>query len=135
MTVMVTDHEAVRRWAEEHGARPACVKGTGDGKDPGIIRLDSPGYSGAESLQSIGWDEWVHKFDESGLALIAGDEGSAPNFNKLVRRDTRRTSAGDREHAADQDTEDEEEEEFEEDDDFEEDEEEEQEEEAEKGVG
>ena len=122
MTVMLTDHEAVRRWAEEHGARPTCVKGTGDGQDPGIIRLDSPGHSGEESLQSIDWDEWFRKFDESGLALIVGDEDAAPNFNKLVRRDAIKTSAGsgtaqgrrqsaagDREHAAEKESEEEEE--------------------------
>jgi hypothetical protein len=65
-----TDHEEIRRWAEERGAHPACVKGTGDKGDVGMLRLDFPGYSGKQSLQPIGWDEFFEKFDERGLALL-----------------------------------------------------------------
>jgi hypothetical protein len=87
MSRTLTDHDSIRRWADEHGARPACVMGTGDGSDVGMIRLDFEGYSGEDSLQQIGWDDWFRKFDESQLALIVDDRGTAPNFNKLVRRD------------------------------------------------
>src|SRR5947209_4029419 len=54
----ITDHEEIRQWAEERGARPACVKGTGRKGDIGMIRLDFPGFSGEDSLQEISWDEW-----------------------------------------------------------------------------
>lgn len=87
----LTDHEQIREWAEERGARPACVRGTGGGEDVGMIRLDFPGYSGADSLQSVSWDAWFQKFDESNLALLVQDEtarGQQSNFNKLVSRDT-----------------------------------------------
>jgi hypothetical protein len=86
-----TDHEEIRRWAEARGAKPACVKGTGGGGEPGMIRLDLPGYSGSESLQPITWDEWFRAFDENGLALVYQDEtaeGEQSNFNKLVSRET-----------------------------------------------
>lgn len=85
-----TDHEQIRRWAEERGAKPACVRGTGDKDDVGMIRLDFPGYSGEDKLQPISWDEWFEKFDERKLALIYQDEtagGQKSNFNKLVSRD------------------------------------------------
>lgn len=85
-----TDHEQIRRWAEERGAKPACVRGTGDKEDVGMIRLDFPGYSGEDKLQPISWDEWFAKFDERKLALIYQDEtagGQKSNFNKLVSRD------------------------------------------------
>src|SRR5688572_9906865 len=65
-----TDHEQIRQWAEARGAKPACVRGTGGGGDTGMIRLDFPGYSGAESLQPIEWDEWFRQFDENNLALL-----------------------------------------------------------------
>jgi hypothetical protein len=55
-----------------------------------MIRLDFPGYSGADSLQEITWDEWFQQFDENGLALIVQEEtasGDRSNFNKLVKRD------------------------------------------------
>lgn len=86
-----TDHDEIRRWAEERGAKPAAVKGTeGDEGDVGIIRLDFPGYSGEGKLQEISWDEFFQKFDESGLALVYQEQtadGDVSNFNKLVRRD------------------------------------------------
>jgi hypothetical protein len=87
----LTDHNEIRRWAEERGAHPACVRGTGDGDDVGMIRLDFPGYSGEGKLEEIPWDEWFDKFDESGLALLVQDEtarGQKSNFNKLVSRET-----------------------------------------------
>jgi ferritin-like metal-binding protein YciE len=79
----VVDHERIREWAEARGARPACVRGTGGRGDTGMIRLDFPGYSGAESLQQISWDDWFETFDENNLALLVRE---GDNFNKLVRR-------------------------------------------------
>jgi hypothetical protein len=85
----LTDHEEIRRWAEERGAKPACVKGTGDKGDVGMIRLDFPGFSGEQSLQEISWDEWFESFDENELALIVQERtaaGEKSNFNKLISR-------------------------------------------------
>ena len=73
---MTTDHETIRRWAEERKATPSCVRGTGDKNDVGMIRLDFPGYTGEGSLEEISWDEWFEKFDESGLALVYQDQTS-----------------------------------------------------------
>jgi hypothetical protein len=86
---ILTDHDEIRNWAEERGAVPSCVKGTGSRKDVGMIRLDFPGYSGEDSLQQISWDEWFEKFDENNLSLLAQDstaDGEKSNFNKLVKR-------------------------------------------------
>jgi len=60
-----------------------------------VLRLDFPGYSGADSLEHIGWDEWFEKFDENGLALLHQNttaRGEKSNFNKLVSRETARAS-------------------------------------------
>jgi hypothetical protein len=84
-----TDHEQIRRWAEERGAKPAAVKSTRSEDDVGIIRLDFPGYSGQDSLEEITWDEFFEKFEEGELALIVQEttaDGQKSNFNKLVRR-------------------------------------------------
>jgi hypothetical protein len=86
-----TDHEEIQRWAEERGAHPACVKGTGGKKDIGMLRLDFPGYSGEDKLQPISWDDFFKKFDERGLALVFQEKtarGQKSNFNKLVSRDS-----------------------------------------------
>src|SRR5437764_11474129 len=87
----LTDHDEIRRWAEERNATPSCVRRTGGNNDVGMIRLDFPGYSGENSLEEISWDEWFQKFDESNLALLVQDQtarGQKSNFNKLVSRDT-----------------------------------------------
>ncbi len=89
-TERTTSHDTIRRWAEARNARPSCVRGTGDEDDPGVIRLDFPGYSGEESLQEISWDEWFDKFDAQRLALLYQEKtesGDKSNFNKLVSRD------------------------------------------------
>lgn len=90
-SLTTTNHNTIRKWAEARGAQPACVRGTGSKDDPGIIRLDFPGYSGDDKLEQISWDQWFEKFEEQGLALVyqeKTEDGQQSNFNKLVRRGT-----------------------------------------------
>jgi hypothetical protein len=85
------DPEVIRKWAEERGARPACVRGTGGEGDIGMLRLDFPGYSGEESLEHISWEDWFRKFEERKLALVYQDKtatGRKSNFNKIISRET-----------------------------------------------
>src|SRR5438876_7359108 len=92
----LTDHDEIRQWAEDRGAGPSRVSGTGVAEDVGMIRLDFPGYSGGESLEEISWDEWFDNFDERNRALMVQDEtasGEISNFNKLVSRDTAKEAA------------------------------------------
>ena len=86
---VTTDHDEIRRWVESKGGKPACVKGTGDRNDPGVLRIDFPGYSGEESLQEMDWDEWFDKFDCAHLALLYQDQtadGHPSRFSKLINR-------------------------------------------------
>jgi hypothetical protein len=88
---VTTDHDTIRKWAEERGGKPARVKGTGNASDPGLLRIDFPGYSGEDSLEPISWDEFFEKFDEKRLALVYQEDasgGEKSNFNKLVDRNT-----------------------------------------------
>jgi len=93
MANTTTDHNQIRHWAERHGGKPAAVKSTHRGDDPGIIRLMFPKapHSEHDALEEISWDEFFAKFDESHLALIYEEDS---NFSKLVDRD----SAEDRKH-------------------------------------
>lgn len=80
-----TDHDEIREWAEEKGATPAIVKGTG------ILRFDFPGFSGEDTLKAIPWKQFFDRFEESKLALLYQDatgSGRDSTFNKLVHRDT-----------------------------------------------
>lgn len=83
------DHDEIRSWAEERGARPSVVRNV-RGPGPGILRLDLPGYSEGR-LEEIEWDDWFEKFDDSNLAFVYQEQtarGEMSNFNKLVARDS-----------------------------------------------
>jgi hypothetical protein len=84
-----TDHNGIRRWVEEHDGTPSSVRSTGNGDDPGILRIDFPGGAGEDALEHIGWDEWFEKFDENKLAFVYQEEkasGEDSTFFKLVSR-------------------------------------------------
>jgi len=81
-----TDHEEIRRWVEARGGCPAHVKKSGnDEDDPGILRIDYPGYSGQQSLETIPWEDFFEAFDENNLAFLYQDEKDS-RFSKFVRR-------------------------------------------------
>jgi hypothetical protein len=83
-TKTTTNHEEIRRWAEEHGGRPARVRGTN------ILRIDFPGGAGEDELEPISWDEWFEIFDSSNLALLYQAhkaDGEDSTFHKLVARE------------------------------------------------
>jgi hypothetical protein len=95
-----TDHDEIRHWAE-HGGLPACVKGTGNSKDVGMIRIEFPETPNSrdESLQEIGWEEFFQKFDDQRLALVYQEKTSRAtksNFNKLVKRESARSASASR---------------------------------------
>jgi hypothetical protein len=76
----VTNHDEIRKWAEQHGGRPAKVDTEGEG---GILRLDFQEKD--EKLTEISWDEFFTIFDERKLALLL-PEGQKSRFNKFVAR-------------------------------------------------
>jgi len=85
-----TNHDEIRKWVEERGGQPACVKTTGKKGDIGLLRIDFPGYGDDEKLQPIEWDEFFEKFDKEKLAFLHQDEtadGKESRFSKLVSRE------------------------------------------------
>jgi hypothetical protein len=87
MAETTTDHEAIRKWAESKGGKPAAVDRTHQGGDVGIIRIMFPQaqQSEHESLVEITWDEFFEEFEKRNLALLHDPDGM---FNKIVGRDT-----------------------------------------------
>ena len=85
-----TDHDEIRRWVEERNGHPAAVREAGRSEgDPGIVRIDFPGYSGQETLEEIDWDEFFSKFDQNELVFLYQEEtaaGEKSNFNKIIHR-------------------------------------------------
>src|SRR4051794_10226935 len=84
---VTTDHNHIRRWAEERGAVPATVKATESDGDPGLLRLDFPPRD--ESLEPVEWDDFFKKFDEKALAFLYQDKtaaGRKSRFHKFINR-------------------------------------------------
>lgn len=80
-----TDHEEIRRWVEERGGHPARVN------DTNLLRIDYPGFSGKETLETISWDEFFEVFDENNLAFLYQEEtkdGGESRFSKFVDRNS-----------------------------------------------
>jgi Hemerythrin HHE cation binding domain len=87
---VTTDHQKIKTWVEERGGRPAAVKGTGSGNDPGVLRIDFPGYTGDESLRVITWEEFFNKFEKERLAFLYQEEtseGGESRFSKLINKE------------------------------------------------
>ena len=92
---ITTDRETIRRWAEARGGRPATVRSTESGGEPGVLRIDFPGGE-EEAFEEISWDDFFDKFDEKGLAFLYQEKtasGKPSRFFKLVARDEKRSSA------------------------------------------
>ena len=86
-----TDHRQIQAWVENRGGKPATVKTTGKAEEPGILRIDFPGYSGEGSLEEVSWDDFFDKFDKEKLAFLYQDEtadGNESRFCKFIARDT-----------------------------------------------
>lgn len=80
-----TDHDRIRRWAEDRGGRPARVKTSGNG---GVLRIDFG--EAEEALEEISWDKFFEIFDENDLVFLHQDKtssGGTSRFNKFVDRD------------------------------------------------
>ena len=71
-----TDHEEIRRWAEERGGRPAAVVNSQNNEDipAGGLRIDFPDYDSGEVLEAITWTEFFDKFEEEILVFMYEEE-------------------------------------------------------------
>lgn len=83
--LVTRNHEVIRRWAEQRGARPATMPGSEYDGRLGVLRFDFPGYGGAV-LRAVGWDEWFATFDARRLMFRYQErraDGGPSNFNRL----------------------------------------------------
>ena len=89
MSQTTTDHNEIRRWVSERGGHPARVKGTNTSGGSGVLRIDYPGYSGEDTLETISWNEFFEGFEENKLAFLYEDEtakGKESRFSKFIDR-------------------------------------------------
>ena len=88
---VTTDHEEIQNWVEERGGNPARVKNTDKAGSGGLLRIDYPGFSGEDTLETISWEEFFEAFEENNLAFLYQDEtrdGKQSRFSKLIDRDS-----------------------------------------------
>ncbi|PRQ06136.1 hemerythrin domain-containing protein [Enhygromyxa salina] len=81
-----TNHDIIKRWVEQRGGCPAHVKGTGSDDDPGVLRIDFPGFSGTKTLEPIEWETFFAAFEDNELAFLYQDEEDS-RFSKLISRE------------------------------------------------
>ena len=86
-----TDHDEIRRWAEERGGFPARVDDKAHKRGGGILRIDfdEPGGNNDDRLERITWEQFFETFDKNELAFLHQDktaDGKPSRFNKLVSR-------------------------------------------------
>jgi hypothetical protein len=80
-----TDHDEIRRWVEERGGNAARVK------DTNLLRIDYPGFSGEDTLEPLGWEEFFGIFDKNKLVFLYQEQtkdGGKSRFSKFVDRDS-----------------------------------------------
>jgi hypothetical protein len=82
-SLVTTNHEVIRRWAEARNAKPATVYGSEYDGRPGVLRFDFPGFQDDGRLRRISWDQWFETFDERKLNFIYQEtrtNGEQSNF-------------------------------------------------------
>ena len=87
-----TDHDEIRKWAEERGGKPVSIERTArKGEKAGLLRIDFPGGATDPPLEPISWEAFFQKFDDAELAMVYQDakaDGEASYFCKFISRDS-----------------------------------------------
>jgi hypothetical protein len=85
-TLVTTNHQVIRRWAQERGAVPATIEGSQYGTRPGVLTFDFPGGAEGGRLRHVSWPEWFKTFDSRALNFIYQEQrsdGRRSNFFRL----------------------------------------------------
>jgi hypothetical protein len=73
-SLVTTNHQVIREWAEQRGGVPATVDGTEHGDHLGVLRFDFGGDS--DRLRHVSWEEWFETFDARRLNFLYQEERS-----------------------------------------------------------
>lgn len=79
-----TNHQTIRRWAEERDGHPATLAVTREGDEARILRLDF----GSAGLERSSWERFFETLAQSQHASYQHEteSGQASRFFKLLRR-------------------------------------------------
>jgi hypothetical protein len=88
-TLVTTNPDVIRAWAEKRRAIPATIPGTEHEGHLGVLRFDFPGYGG-ENLEHVSWDEWLRTCKIRNLRFLyqeSTSDGTMSNFFRLDNPD------------------------------------------------
>ncbi len=84
-SLVTRNHDVIKKWAENRGAKPATVPGTEHDDHLGVLRFQFPGYGGS-NLEEVSWDDWFKTFDSRDLVFLFQEHlksGDQSNFFRL----------------------------------------------------
>src|SRR5689334_15829150 len=91
-TQTLTDFDAIREWAEAHGATPGRARGD-DSAGGGELVFDF--HVIGRDVEPLEWDDWFDRFNRLRLALlIERTTGERTPTYRLVKRSARRARLG-----------------------------------------
>lgn len=85
--ITTTDHDSIRKWAEDRNGHPAAVAATHEEGEGGILRIAF--REDGEDLEEISWEEFFKTFEDRHLAFLHQDrtkDGDLSRFFKFVGR-------------------------------------------------
>jgi hypothetical protein len=89
-SLVTSEKEVIRRWAEARDAKPATIDGTEREGRPGVLTFDFPGWRSGGRLKQITWEEWFKTFDLRRLNFIYQEQKTnqvQSNFFRLESPD------------------------------------------------
>lgn len=82
MNKTLTQHEAIKDWAEANKMQPAVVHDENEKADTSLLRFtEEPN----EELHAINWEHFFELFDKNNLALVVEEDSK---FNKFVSKES-----------------------------------------------
>lgn len=88
-TKVTTDHDEIRRWAQERNGRPVSVKHDPLNPNGCTIQIDFLYDRFDDNIHEISWDEFFDAFERDEMALVYQTEtegGRMSRFGRIVRR-------------------------------------------------
>jgi hypothetical protein len=85
-SLVTTDHDVIRKWAEARDGIPSTVEGTKQRETLAVLRFDFPLGGRGGGLRHVSWDEWFKAFDKRQLNFIYQEQmsdGRQSNFFRL----------------------------------------------------
>lgn len=84
-SLVTSDHEVIKRWARERGAKPATIEGTERDSRPGVLTFDFPGWRSGGRLREVSWADWFKTFDGRRLNFIYQEQRSDGRQSNFFR--------------------------------------------------